>query len=344
MSKPYFMSGCELRLRLVVTTLASVMLCLTHATGASTNDMTMDAVYRLLPAMLSGESLSVPLLAPWSSPTYAITPQGFSVSNVYSRGTARWAVYEKAFDIKGHTQNSEVVEADDGFVLVQHLGSGTSSNTNFRFDNWKALPLEGEWRAHANDGRYWSGHLNRPDELPYTTTKQVISDALLVAVLNQLPDESKNARAIGIRVQVDGHMYPIKGPGGFPGTLIDGAFVAGYLVDGQRAGLWVTARSSGGLSLVYYAAGRPCGIEVDCLSAPYYWKTTSACFLRSCHPTKDADISLTFRKGRIVDMRCFPKDPQVTCVQAHWNEDGKVKGLWMDATPKNPFPCDLKGY
>lgn len=343
-SKFYIVSGCECLFRHVVIVIACAMTCVSYTEGASTNDAAMESVYCLLPAMLSGESLSVPLLCPWSSPIYAAIPQGYSVSNVYSRGTARISAYEQAFKgIWGRMENWNSVETEDGYEFIQQTGPGMPTHTRFRVLNWKSLPLKGEWRAQANDGRCWSGHLNRLAELPGPTTGQEISDLLLTAVLNQLPDESKNARAIGIRIQVDGHMYPVKGPGGFPGTLIDGAFVAGYLVDGQRAGLWVTARSSGGLSLAYYVSGSPYGMVINYFPGIYYSDTNFVCSLEISREKTDTEVSLKFHKGRIIELRCFPDDARDTCVQAIWTETGKVKSLWMDATPKTQVACGLLG-
>ena len=74
-----------------------------------------------------------------------------------------------------------------------------------------------------------------------------------------------------------------------------------------------------------------------------YSDTNFVCSLEISREKTDTEVSLKFHKGRIIELRCFPEDARDTCVQAIWTETGKVKSLWMDATPKTQVACGLLG-
>lgn len=310
---------------IVLATIVSTM-------AASTNDDPVVAVYRMLPDVLAWKTVSPPLIFPWSTPKLFAEKDTITVSGTFTRSTTISAISEYVWKDSRTTGRGTFREHAKGLVYIEQDEEGhLRHETVFRVANWNVMPTNGIWRARTCDGRQWSGDLDYPvadngNRLPADFEERIVQD-----VLRKLPYRDSRSNLLSFCAQLDG-IYPVQSVS----SAANGIFVAGYIVNGQRAGLWLAARTSGYLQIEYFVAGNPCGIQiVSGFGFPGYFQSFPS--------HSQYAVSLYYVKGHINSLDCRGSSATnlwAPLVKATW-QNAKLNTIWLESDGRGTNGVDI---
>lgn len=324
--------GSHRLIKRIFTTQAIVLASIVTAIDASTNNDAVVAVYGMLPDVLAWKTTSPPLIFPWSTPNFVAERDTIAVSGTFTRSMTHYAINEYVWKRSRATGRGTFREHAKGLVFVEEDDEGhLRHETVFRVANWNVMPSNGIWRVRTSDGRQWCGDLECPvadngNRVPTDFEERIVKD-----VLRRLPDRANRSNFINFCAQLDG-IFPVQSAS----STANGIFVAGYIVNGQRAGLWLTARTSGYLQIEYYVAGNPCGIQiVSGFGFPGY--------VQSFPSHSKYTVSLYFVQGHIATLDCFGNSATnlwEPIVKANW-QNAKLNTIWLESDGRGTNGVDI---